>query len=85
MDIEPLHQFAYDDGADPIEWAVRLAQIQIEVCDTIRAARAHWPSAYPIFKGGLGPDAVARRIIAELLNAGWSPPQPIADLFGGDD
>jgi hypothetical protein len=74
-EIEPLHQFAYENGADPIEHAVHQVEIQIETRDQIRSARVHTPNAYAVFKGDLGDDATARRIIAVLLDAGWSPPE----------
>ena len=74
--IEPLHRFAYDSGTDPIEYAVELARVQIETSNDIRTARIYSPNAYPIFLGSLGDDAVARRVIAQLLDAGWTPPDP---------
>jgi hypothetical protein len=73
-EIEPIHQFAYDGGADPVEHAVYLAQTQIECRNEIRDARWYNHRAYSIFKGDLGDEATARRIVADLLNAGWAPP-----------
>lgn len=73
-EIEPLHRYAYRSGTDPIEYAVTVACMQIEAANEIRAARARRPDAYPVFKGSLSDDATARRVVAELMNAGWTPP-----------
>jgi hypothetical protein len=74
-DIEPVHRIAYEEGHDPIEHAVWLAAMTIEVRDQVVATRVHTPSAFPIVKFALTDDATARRIIAVLLDAGWTPPQ----------
>jgi hypothetical protein len=73
-EIEPLHQFAYREGRDPIDHAVFLVETQIETRDLIRAARLTKPDAFPIFLGSLSDDATARRILAVLMDAGWTPP-----------
>ncbi len=74
-DVEPLHAFAYREGRDPIEHAVFLVETQIETRDLIRNARRTTPNAYPIFQSSLTDDATARRILAVLMDAGWSPPE----------
>lgn len=74
-DIEPIHRIAYEAGKDPIEHAVWLTAMNIEVRDQVVAARVHKPSAFPVVRFALTDDATARRIIAVLLDAGWMPPQ----------
>jgi hypothetical protein len=73
-EIEPLHQFAYREGRDPIDHAVFLVGTQIETRDMIRTARLTKPDAFPIFRSSLTDDATARRILAVLMDAGWTPP-----------
>lgn len=70
-----LARTAYGEGEDPIDHAIFIAQTCIEVRDTISVARAAEPNAFPIFKLSLETDAVARRIIGQLLDAGWIPPE----------
>jgi hypothetical protein len=74
-DVEPLHAFAYREGRDPIDHAVFLVETQIETRDMIRTARLTKPDAFPIFRSSLADDATARRILAVLMDAGWSPPE----------
>lgn len=73
-EIEPLHKVAYDHGADPIEHAVSLVKIHIDTRDEIRASRVTSPNAFPIFTLSLDSEPAARRIVAVLLDAGWTPP-----------
>lgn len=79
-DIEPVHRFAYDSGRDPIDHAVEMVAMQLGTRDQIRTARVHTPTAYPIFRGDLGDEATARRILALLMDAGWTPPNPVESL-----
>ena len=76
MNIEPLHQFIYDQGSDPIEWAAQLIAIQFDTQESVIVARFHDPRAFPGFHLELDSQSVARRAIAQLLDAGWTPPNP---------
>lgn len=74
MNIEPLHQFIYDQGSDPIEWAARLIAIQFDAQESVIVARFHDPKAFPGYHLDLDSMSTARRAIAQLLDAGWTPP-----------
>jgi hypothetical protein len=74
MTDNAIARSAYANGTDPVDWAVTLAQVQIETAATILITREHTPGAYPQFRGELTAEAVARRIVGELLDAGWTPP-----------
>ncbi|WP_262015646.1 hypothetical protein [Micromonospora sp. Mcm103] len=74
-DRSSLGHAAYAAGISPIEWAVRLARAQLEVQAEVLGSRATDPDAYPGYLLPLTDDAVARRIVGELLNAGWNPPE----------
>lgn len=70
--IEPLDQSAYDAGVDPIDWAAQLAATHIEVRDQVRAGQVH--PGVPVAQLDQDPMATGRRIVASLLDAGWTPP-----------
>ena len=66
-DIDFLAAFAYSTGQDPIDYAAE---------NVIRAhidAHLH-PASYP---GDMDPatSALSRRILGDLLDAGWTPPE----------
>jgi hypothetical protein len=71
-DIEPVHRWAYREGEDPIEWSAFLAALHIKARDEARAGQLA-PGA-PLTLLQLDNTAVGRRIIASLLDAGWTPP-----------
>lgn len=73
-DVDPLARVAYRHGRDTIDWAIHLAKNEIEVRETILAARAEDPNAFPGYVLELTHEAVARRIVGNLLDAGWKPP-----------
>lgn len=74
MTDNAIARTAYANGVDPVDWAVELTQTQIETSAEILFAREQRPDAYPQFRGELTAGAVARRIVGELLDAGWTPP-----------
>jgi hypothetical protein len=74
MTDSELARFAYAEGVNPIDYAVRVAEAEIGASQAIIAARRYKPGAYPVFKGSLESDAIARRVIGALLDAGWTPP-----------
>jgi len=66
-DIDFLAAFAYSTGQDPIDYAAE---------NVIRAhinAHLH-PAGFP---GDIDPatDSLSRRILGDLLDAGWTPPE----------
>ncbi len=73
-DIGVLAAFAYRNGKDPIDWAIELAEIQIGLRDEVVAGRIENPKSYPSYQLDLSTGAVARRIVGDLLDAGWTPP-----------
>jgi hypothetical protein len=74
-DINILAKVAYGNGQDPIDWAITLAATQLNARREIEKARATDPAAYPGYRLDLDDWSVARRIVGELLDAGWTPPQ----------
>lgn len=71
-DIEPVHQIQYDHGKDPIDWAVFIVASDLEIRDEVMAG--HVKHGVPITLLDQTYEAYARRTIAKLLNAGWTPP-----------
>ena len=71
-DIEPVHRWAYRDGQDPIEWAAFLAALHIKARDEAQAGQIAPGVAITLLD--LDDTAVGRRIVASLLDAGWTPP-----------
>ena len=71
-DIEPVHAWAYRNGVDPIEWAAKLAANHIGARDEARAG--HLAPGVPVTLLPLDNVSVGRRIVAALLDAGWTPP-----------
>ena len=74
-DICGLARLAYSHGQDPIDYASRLVQMHIEVNLTVRLARAEDPATFPGYLLDLSLDALSRRVIGDLLDAGWTPPE----------
>jgi len=66
-------------GIDPIDHAVHRVAIAIETHLTVAMARRNDPAAYPGYTLELGIDPLARHILGELLDAGWTMPQPPDD------
>ena len=73
-DISGLARLSYEMGVDPLDYAERQIQILIEVHATVEASRAVAPETFPGFSPDLSLDALARRILGNLLDAGWEPP-----------
>lgn len=71
-DIDAISRIRYQEGIDPIEHAAQLIAIDLEVRDLVAAKQVH--PRTPIALLDQSDDAYARRIIARLLDAGWSPP-----------
>jgi hypothetical protein len=75
-DMCGLAKWAYAHGTDPIDWAIdSIAKNNIDVYLTITAARHEDPATFPGYTLELSPAALARRIVGDLLDAGWTPPE----------
>jgi hypothetical protein len=74
-DIDGLAQFAYDRGADPVDYAEGHITQLLEVHLLVWATREDDPSAFPGYCIELTLGAAARRIIGAMLDAGWTPPE----------
>jgi hypothetical protein len=72
-DIDNLSRFQYEHGADPIEWAVTLIGFDLEARDLVASGLIKRGVALTLMEQS--DEAYARRIVAKLLNAGWTPPQ----------
>lgn len=72
-DIDTLSRIQYEHGADPIEWAVKLISFDLEARDLIASGQIKHGVALTLMDQS--DESYARRIVAKLLNAGWTPPQ----------
>lgn len=68
-------QQAYERGEHPIDVAEKHVTTIAEVHLMVAAARATEPAAFPGYVIELTPGALARRILAELLDIGWTAPE----------
>ena len=68
-DLGVLAQIAYDAGITPLDFAEEQVTIHIAV----HTATAGAPPGM-FLAAQMSPDAVARRILGALLDAGWQPP-----------
>lgn len=71
--IEPIYRMRYEDGADPIEVAVDAVVIELDARNAVLLGEVKYGN--PITLLDQGDEPWARRIVARLLNAGWTPPQ----------
>jgi hypothetical protein len=75
-DICFLARFAYDNGQDPIDYAAHsVIGSHISAHFTILAARMENPAAFPGYVLDLTTAALSRRILGDLMDAGWTPPE----------
>lgn len=73
-EIEYLAASAYAEGVDPIEWAVGVIKDFVWLHVEINSARYDNPQAFPGYGPDASPEHMARRALAGLLDAGWTPP-----------
>lgn len=73
-DISAIATWAYAQDHDPIGYAEGLVNDLIEVHLTVAAARLDDPAAFPGYCIEPGIEPLARRILGELLDAGWTMP-----------
>jgi hypothetical protein len=75
-DISYPAQYAYEHGTDPITYAESHVTMLIGVHLGVAAAREENPQSFPIYSPDVSNEALARRIVGGLLDAGWTPPEP---------
>lgn len=75
--IEPVHLIAYEHGADPIEHAAQHVAMHFEISEQVLLGQVHPGVAVAQLDHEL--ISVARRAVAALLDAGWTPPD-VAEL-----
>ena len=73
-DINGLARFAYDIGINPVDYAEGDIEALINAHFMVAASRAIEPGTFPGYSIELTTDALARRILGNLLDAGWHPP-----------
>jgi hypothetical protein len=73
-DIAYTAQVQYEHGVDPIDWAIEQTRITIDAREFVREARATNPALVPWYGPDLSDEALARRVVGHLLDAGWEPP-----------
>lgn len=73
-DYDALAMYAYHQGTPPMDWAEKRVVQLIEVHQMVAASRAQNPATFPGYCIELTPSALARRILGELLDAGWVCP-----------
>lgn len=71
-DIDAVSRIRYAEGVDPIDHAVQLVVFDLEIRDAARAGDIH--PGVPVMLLDQDDAAYARRIVAKLLDAGWTPP-----------
>lgn len=73
-DISDLARISYESGIEPVDYAegqiVTLINVQAAVALTAELEPETFPGGLPDVSVG----ALARRILGELLDAGWQPP-----------
>ena len=75
-DIAFLARFAYGNGINPIDYATaHVIEGHLKVYMTVLAARIEDPDSFPIYDPTLSTAVLSRRILGDLLDAGWTPPE----------
>jgi hypothetical protein len=75
-DIAFLARFAYDNGTDPIDYAAEnVIEGHVKAYLTVLAARVVNPATFPIYDPDLSTAVLSRRILGDLMDAGWTPPE----------
>ena len=75
-DICFLARFAYDHGTTPLDYAIEhVIQTHVDAYLTVLTGRIAQPGRFPGYDPGLNTAVLARRIVGDLLDAGWTPPE----------
>lgn len=72
--IDGLALSGYALGRDPIDLAIDVAAVHIEITQAVAAGRAENPAQFPGVAWEPTVPSLARRIVGALLDAGWTPP-----------
>lgn len=72
-DLGYLSRWSYARGADPIDVAVQGSTTLIEVWVNLQVREANGVPRLPAWQD-ISHVALARKIVGDLLDAGWSPP-----------
>lgn len=81
-DLNPLALYAYHLGTTPMQWAEEHVRDMINIHQDVIASRAANPGAWPGYCIEMTQEALARRILGELLDAGWTCPDATELLKG---
>ena len=73
-DISSIDQAAYNQGINPITWAEWVVGSLIEIHLIVNRDRLEDPESWPGYSIDLTVEALASRVLGELLDAGWTPP-----------
>jgi len=73
-DINALARISYESGVDPIDFAEGDVAMLIEAHARVAVTRIFEPGSFPGYSVEMTIDALARRILGNLLDAGWQPP-----------
>lgn len=73
-DIDWMASSAYAQGKDPIDYAAEWLTTLIETHHDVMVGRAKNPASFPGYCLAVTDEALALRIVGELLDAGWTPP-----------
>jgi hypothetical protein len=73
-DIDGLSAWAYEQGTDPLDWGIACAETAITAHLHVCVGRAVDPASFPGYSRDLSVEALARRIIGNLIDAGWRIP-----------
>ena len=73
-DISELARISYDAGIDPIDYAEGEILTLIEAHANVAVARILNPASLPGYPLKVTPEALTRRILGVLLDAGWTAP-----------
>ena len=74
-DISALDRYAYEHGHHPLDWAEYVVGSLIDVHLTVVGDRLDDPDSWPGYTIEPTIEALASRILGELLDAGWTPPE----------
>lgn len=72
MTIEPIHRSAYEHGSDPIDHLIGCLALHIGIRDQV--LRGDICPGVPITQLDQRAAPLARRLVALILDAGWTPP-----------
>lgn len=73
-DINGISRIAYEHAVDPIDWAVQLLTFDLEARDLIASGQIATSPNASLTLLDQSDEAYARRMVAKLIDAGWSPP-----------